>query len=216
MTVRIYFVACVALFIAACDVPSPTIDTGNASSQLADHVYVNGNVYTGNSSKPWVESIATADGFVVALGSTSELDAFFGDETNVVDLGGRLVLPGLYDSHLHPIDGMAKELFQCNFPFTTTLEDAVAAVAACAEEHPDLQWIAGGQWNAGVFDTTIPSKEMLDAAVPDKPVYLSDATGHHAWVNSRALEVAGITNETEDPPGGTIVRLTGSRSNPHR
>jgi predicted amidohydrolase YtcJ len=208
MIFRRILIAWIGLILAGCDIPqtSVTPDTAPAAGLRADSVYLNGRIYTANTEQPWVEAIAIQGGKFVALGTSSQMQLLVDADTTVNDLQGRLVLPGLYDSHLHPIDGMAQELFRCNFPFTGTLEDAVAAVAACAEKQPDSRWISGGQWNAGVFDTRIPTKEMLDAVVPDRPVYLVDATGHHAWVNSRALQIAGITKDTLEPQGGSIVR----------
>ena len=192
----------IALFLVACGAPR---DNGGQDG-AAEAVYLNGLIYTVDPDNPRAEAVAIRDGEFVAVGTDEDIHAFVGDETEVVDLGGQMVLPGLYDSHIHPVDGMLQERYNCNFPFTGTLEDAAVAVAACAGANPDRTWISGGQWNAGVLDTTIPTKEMLDAVVPDRPVYLADATYHHAWVNSRALELAGITIETPDPPGGTIVR----------
>ena len=198
----------IGLLLTACE-PSqqtPAQEDKQAPKPDADSIYLNGRIYTVNENQDWVEAVAILDGKFIRVGTNSEINTLIGDNTRVIDLENKLVMPGLYDSHIHPIGGMVQELYQCNFPFTGTLEDAVVAVKKCADDHPDWQWISGGQWNASVLDTTMPGKEMLDAAIPDRPVYLIDATYHHGWVNTKALELAGITKETDDPPGGTIVR----------
>src|SRR5207237_199891 len=87
-----------------------------------------------------------------------------------------------------------------------TKDEIVAAIAKYAQEHPDLQWILGGGWQLPVFPDANPQKEWLDAAVPDRPVVMSSADGHSAWVNSKALALAGITRGTDDPANGRIER----------
>lgn len=198
---RLTTIILIGIFLAACDISPDTSRT-----EAADVAYLNARIYTVDPDNPEAEAVAIRDGRFVAVGTRADVQPYIGDATEVVDLGGRFVLPGLYDSHLHPIDGMVRELYECNFPFTGTLEDAVAAVAGCADADPDRTWVSGGQWNIGVLGATMPTKEMLDAVVPERPVYLVDATYHHAWINSKALELAGITQDTPDPPGGIIVR----------
>lgn len=196
------------LLLSACSDPAPETDKPliPLADNAADSVYINGDIYTVDDSLSRAQAVAIKDGKFIQVGTNEQVQGLIGENTSVLDLEGRLVIPGMFDSHLHPLGGMAQQLFQCNFPFQGTLETAVAAVGKCAEEHPDWSWITGGQWNAAVLAETSPGKQMLDAVVSDRPVYLRDATYHHGWVNSKALEMAGITAETADPPGGRIVR----------
>jgi predicted amidohydrolase YtcJ len=154
------------------------------------------------------ESIAVTDDRIVFVGSNASVQAYIGPDTNVVELDGRMVMPGLVDAHLHPIRGALKELYQCNFPFTATPADVQAAVKRCVEEMPDSEWISGGQWDSGFFerfDIESP-RRFLDAVSGDKAVVLGDDATHNAWVNTRALQLAGFDNNTPDPDGGKFER----------
>ena len=119
-----------------------------------------------------------------------------------------MLMPGIVDAHLHPLGGAVKELFQCNFPFSAVPGDVAQAIAACVDAQPNAAWITGGQWDSAFFDRfdVESPRGFLDAVSGDAAVVLSDDSGHNAWVNSKALELAGITRETPDPAGGTIER----------
>jgi len=209
--IRVLTMALSAMLASACDDPQtaqqdPEPETVPANGAVVDSVYLNGRIYTMNGSRELAEAVAVRNGRFLHVGSNREMDDLINEATEVIDLDGQFVIPGMFDSHLHPIEGMVQQLFQCNFPFSHTLEEVVARVEQCANEHPDWPWITGGQWNASLLSDVIPAREMLDAVVSDRPVYLIDATYHHGWANSRALEMAGITADTVDPPGGVIVR----------
>jgi predicted amidohydrolase YtcJ len=126
----------------------------------------------------------------------------------VVELDGRLLMPGLIDAHLHPIGGSLKNLYQCNFPFSADPQEVQRTVARCVAEQPDAEWILGGQWDSGFFDRfDLPSpRSLIDEVSGDVAVYLVDDSGHNGWVNSKALELAGVTSATPDPEGGTVRR----------
>ncbi len=123
----------------------------------------------------------------------------------VVDLDGRLLAPGFTDAHVHPIQGGLERL-RCDLSEQETREDYLAAVRAYAESHPEVAWILGGGWAMPAFPGGTPLAADLDTVVPDRPVFLPNRDHHGAWVNSRALELAGITRETADPPDGRIER----------
>jgi predicted amidohydrolase YtcJ len=116
-----------------------------------------------------------------------------------------LLLPGFQDAHVHPLPA-GLELTRCDLTGTRTAAETVAAVRAYADAHPEQEWITGGGWSMEAFEGGVPTKELLDAVVPDRPVYLPNRDHHGAWVNSRALERAGITRETADPADGRIER----------
>lgn len=176
-------------------------DTGPADLALKG-----GAVYTVDGVRSWAEAVAIRDGKIVFVGSDKELQAHVGPDTQVVDLMGRMLMPGIQDIHIHPIMA-GLEANACNLNGMTTLEEYVAAIKKYADANPDRPWITGGGWLMSAFGPGgIARKELIDAVVPDRPVYLSSTDGHTVWVNSKALELAGITNETPDPPDGRIDR----------
>jgi predicted amidohydrolase YtcJ len=150
-------------------------------------------------------AIAVSDDRVVALGSDRNVLASRGTQTRVVDLRGRTVVPGFTDAHTHPVSGGLRHL-ECDLDRFDTAEGHLAAVAAYAASHPDLEWIVGDGWSMDTFPGGIPRREALDAVVADRPVLLTNRDGHGAWVNSRALELAGVFAGTPDPPLGRIER----------
>jgi predicted amidohydrolase YtcJ len=170
----------------------------------ADLVLTGGAVYTEDASRSWAEALAVRDGRIVYVGSDASARALVGPETRVVALEGRLVLPAFQDAHIHPVSG-GVELGQCNINDLSTKEAILEKVRACAATEKKL-WIVGGGWPLPAFPDANPTKEMLDAVVPDRPVFLSAADGHSGWVNSKALEMAGITAATPDPPNGRVER----------
>jgi len=123
-----------------------------------------------------------------------------------VNLEGRIVLPAFQDSHIHPISGGISQM-QCALYDLETKEKYLGAITRYAADHKDASWIRGDGWSLAAFAPTgIPDKKLLDSVVPDRPVYLESSDGHSAWVNSRALAIAGITKNTPDPAGGRIDR----------
>jgi predicted amidohydrolase YtcJ len=182
--------------------------TGTAfAADPADAVYRGGRIYTVDAARSWAEAVAISNGRFVAVGSDAEIAAYVGPNTRVVDLAGRMAMPGIHDMHAHPVQGGFQELVECSFPFTTPLDEVVERVRACAAKTPKGAWIRGGQWAAETLETDRPpTRARLDAAAPDHPVFLIDSTYHNAWVNSRALALLGIDAKTPDPGGGVIVR----------
>lgn len=168
----------------------------------ADLLFTGGPVLTPEGRT--ATAVAVTGDRITAVGR-AEVRELAGPRTEVVDLAGRLLLPGFQDAHVHPVPA-GLELSQCDLSGTTTAEDTVAAVRAYADAHPERKWILGGGWSMEAFAGGIPTKELLDAAVPDRPVYLPNRDHHGAWVNSRALELAGIDRHTPDPADGRIER----------
>jgi predicted amidohydrolase YtcJ len=154
---------------------------------------------------PAPTAIAVAGDRVAALGSDRDVLATRGPRTRVVDLRRRTVTPGFTDAHCHPPSGGLRRV-QCDLDRSFTAQDNLAAIAAYAAAHPDREWIVGDGWSMETFPGGIPRREPLDAIVPDRPVFLTNRDGHGAWVNSRALELAGITAGTPDPANGRIER----------
>ncbi|MFJ6708182.1 MULTISPECIES: amidohydrolase [unclassified Streptomyces] len=169
----------------------------------ADLLFTGGPVLTPEG--PADSAVAVTGERVTAVGPAEELRELAGPRTEVVDLAGRLLLPGFQDAHVHPLPA-GLELSQCDLTGLRTAEESVAAVRAYAEAHPERAWILGGGWSMEAFEGGTPSRELLDAAVPDRPVYLPNRDHHGAWVNSRALELAGVDRHTPDPADGRIER----------
>ncbi|MFJ8362137.1 amidohydrolase [Streptomyces sp. NPDC093984] len=168
----------------------------------ADLLFTGGPVLTPDG--PVTTSVAVVGDRIAAVGDTAARE-LTGTRTEVVDLAGRLLLPGFQDAHIHPVPA-GLEMAQCDLTWTKTAEETVAAVRAYAEAHPDREWITGGGWSMEAFEGGAPTRELLDAVVPDRPVYLPNRDHHGAWVNSRALERAGVTRDTPDPADGRIER----------
>jgi len=171
----------------------------------ADLVLRHGAVYTMDAERSWAEAVAVRGGRIVYVGSEDGIAPFVGSGTEVVDLAGRMVLPGFHDSHAHPISG-GLTLAECDLNDSTTRAGVVAMIRWCATAHPDRPWVRGRGWALPIFPDANPRKELLDSLVPDRPAYLRAADGHSAWANSKALGLAGITKATPDPPDGRIER----------
>ena len=174
----------------------------------ADMAFTGGTVYTVDPAHTWAQAVAVRGTHIVAAGTDESVADLIGPKTEVHDLRGRMLLPGFQDAHVHPPSG-GLEMLQCNLNEAYTREGYERIVADYASEHPDVEWIRGGGWSMDSFPGGTPTKDILDRIVPDRPVYLPNRDGHGAWVNSRALELTGITRETPDPPDGRIERDAG-------
>jgi predicted amidohydrolase YtcJ len=192
---------CAVLLSAACQKPASDV-------VVADLVLRGGVIHTVNASQPRAEAMAVTGNDIVFVGDDDAVAAYVGPQTAVVELDGRLVMPGLVDAHVHPIGGAIKNLYLCNFPFSATPDEIQSTLANCVAERPGAEWIVGGQWDSGFFDRfDIPSpRALIDAVSGDIAVYLVDDSGHNGWANSKALEIAGVTAATLDPEGGTVGR----------
>jgi predicted amidohydrolase YtcJ len=176
---------------------------GNGSA--ADLVFVNGAVYTVDATRSWAQAVAVRGGRIAAVGTDAAIRPSIDARTEVIDLGGRMLLPGFQDAHVHPVFA-GIDMLQCDLHDLVTRDDYLAAIVAYAAANPDAPWILGGGWSMEVFPRGCPPKGDLDAIVPDRPVFLPNRDGHSAWVNSKALELANITATTPDPSDGRIER----------
>lgn len=171
----------------------------------ADYVFTNAKVYTVSEQQPWAEAVAVDGNQIVYVGDDAGAVEFVNGDTQEIDLEGRLVLPGFIESHIHLALGGATTS-GIILTMDDSIEEVVQKVKDYAEEHPDKECIFGASYNAFLFDSQGPNKALLDEVVSDRPVFLMDHTLHAVWVNSKALEMGGITDETENPPGGEYVR----------
>jgi hypothetical protein len=176
-----------------------------APFQAPDLILYNAKVYTVDSLIPLAEAVAVTGESIAFVGSSAEARALAGRATRALDLGGRLVLPGFVDTHLHPVSG-GIELGECNLNDVATLDELRRVVSACGSANPAAPWVRGGGFQLPLFPNGNPSRALLDSLVPDRPAFLSSADGHSGWVNSRALQLANVTRATVDPPNGRIER----------
>jgi predicted amidohydrolase YtcJ len=201
MTPRLVALAIVAL-ATACSKQTPQ----PAAESAAELVFKNGTIYTVDASKPTATSIAVRGGKIAAVGADADTAALIGAQTKIVDLQGRLMLPAFHDAHTHPVWGGLSHA-GCNLYDGNSPEDYQKIIAKCATDEPGDGWIYGSGWKDGLFPPDgVPDKKVLDAVVPNRPVAFTNVGGHGIWVNSKALEVAGITRDTQDPPNGRIDR----------
>lgn len=175
----------------------------------ADLLFSNGPVHTMDAPNPLSHALAVKDGKIVALGD--EALRWRGAETEVIDLSGKALLPGFQDAHVHPLMG-GLQMVSCDLSEVHSWDDYRRLIAGYAKANPDHEWIEGGGWYGDVFDGGFPHRDLLDALVPDRPAYFLSHDAHGAWVNTPALELAGITDTTPDPDGGIIARDSEGRA----
>ena len=177
-----------------------------ASGAKATVIVTNARIYTVDAKQPWAEALAINNDAILAVGSNHAVDSFRNKNTQVIDAHGRLVLPGFTDSHIHFLEG-SRLLTQLDLNRTASIAEVQKRVKEYAEAHPKANWILGRGWSYDIFgEAALPDKKYLDEVVSDRPVYLVGFDGHTSWVNSKALEVAGITRDTPNPPAGWIVK----------
>ncbi len=193
--------------------PAATADPGptgasrrcHPGTARADLLLRGGRIHRVEPATDRAEAVGLRAGRIVAVGREADVRPLVGPRTEVVDLRGRALLPGFQDAHVHP-PAAGLELLRCNLADAASPEECRRAIRAYAEAHPEVPWVVGGGWSMDLFPGGAPGREELDALVPDRPAYLDSRDGHSAWVNSRALELAGITRTTPDPPDGRLER----------
>jgi predicted amidohydrolase YtcJ len=173
-----------------------------------DLVLTGGTVFTADGTHAIAEALGVRDGRIAWVGSAAEASAHIGKETRVLELEGRTVVPGFQDAHCHPAES-GVELGRCTLNDADSREACLETIARYALGHPELEWIVGSGWSIDFFERGTPSRADLDAVLPDRPAFFENRDGHGAWVNSRALALAGITRDTPDPSGGRIEREAG-------
>jgi predicted amidohydrolase YtcJ len=188
---------------------TPAAFASPAQGQDADLIVVGGTIHTLDPERPRAEALAVAGGRVVAVGDGSAVLALRGETTAVLDLGGRTVIPGLIDAHGHVLN-LGKALRTVDLLGTTGAADVADRVRRAAATRRPGEWILGRGWDQNDWEErAFPTRELLDSAAPENPVYLTRVDGHAGWVNGPALEAGGVHAGTPDPPGGRIVRGPG-------
>ena len=171
--------------------------TEHHTTAFVNAAVFDGHRYVGRSDA----AIVVRDGRIASIGEAPK-------GAEVVDIDGGLLAPGFVDAHVHTVQG-GLDLNRCNLTEGRTRGDYLATIAAYAETHPDVPWILGGGWGMAAFAGGTPTADDLDTVVPDRPVFLPNRDHHGAWANSRALEIAGITRDSPEPPHGRYERDAG-------
>ena len=171
-----------------------------------DLILINADIWTMDPLKPKVEALASHKGRVVTLGSTAEVKALAGKGTRVVDAGGRLVLPGFQDTHIHMQDSGTRHALDVDLAGMRKIAELQEALAAFAGSHPERDWVKGHGWYSGIFGEHNLTRQVLDAVVSDRPVLLYSSDYHSAAMNSKACEVIGLDKSVTDPENGRFAR----------
>jgi predicted amidohydrolase YtcJ/beta-lactamase class A len=176
------------------------------SKPLADLALVNGRVWTGNKAQPWAEAVAARGDRIIAVGSDADIKKLLGASTRVIDVERQLVLPGFIDDHTHFVEA-GFHMLSVDLRDAATPEQFAQRLKEHASKLEPGRWVMGGDWDHELWPgAPLPTRELIDRYTPNNPVFVSRLDGHMALANSLALQMAGITNSTNDPPGGTIVR----------
>ena len=175
----------------------------SAFGQVADLVVENATVYTVDKTKPAANSLAIKDGKFIAVGG--DMKKHIGPNTQRIDAKGAALIPGLIDAHVH-MRGLGDMLETFDMRFTKTREEVAQIVKRAADKLPAGEWVRGRNWDQTNWGGEFPNADDISKVVNDRPVYLTRVDGHAGWANRKALEIAGVTKETQDPPGGQIIR----------
>jgi predicted amidohydrolase YtcJ len=178
--------------------------SAQSNAEIADVLIVHGKVFTADHGA-FSEAIAIRGNKIIQVGSTQEILKLRGPKTEVIDAQGSAVVPGFNDIHTHLLEG-GLQLANVGLEKARTLQEIQNRISGFAKAHPERAWIQGMGWGYEAFPGNLPTREQLDAVVPDRPAVMECFDGHSVWVNSKALNLAGITKATPDPPNGFIVR----------
>lgn len=194
-------ICCVVLSLALI-----SFGTTAESKPAADLIITNAKVWTGDDAHPIAQAVAVLGERITAVGSSAEIGTLRDDHTKVIDAGGKLLLPGFNDVHVHFVEGGAG-LDSVHLNDATSQEEFARRIAAKAKVIPKGEWIRGGDWDETKWPgSPLPTKDLIDSFTADNPVFLDRYDGHAALANSVALRLAGINAKTPNPAGGVIVR----------
>lgn len=190
-----------------------SIERSATPDMAADYLFLNGKVYTVDEQQVWAEAVAVKNEKIHFVGNNEAATAFAGKNTKIINLDGKMLLPGFIDTHMHP--GAVLSLPSgLELDRTQTIEEWLEAISEYAEDNEDSPYIYGVGFVASAFGPDGPTKELLDKIVPNKPVLFIDEGGHSAWVNSKTLEFAGVSKSTPDPIPGIHYYQRDNDGNP--
>jgi predicted amidohydrolase YtcJ len=195
----------IQIVLALLTIIAPLAAQQSARIAPAEILIVHAKIYTLNAQTPWAQAVAIRHGKIVAVGSDELVERMRGAGTRLIDAGGKLVLPGFTDCHVHFLEGSVA-LGQVTLDGLMSVAEIQNRLREYAAKHPGDGWVLGRGWNYAVFgEAALPDKKYLDELFPNRPVFLEGYDGHSYWVNSKALRLAGITKNTRDPVNGFIV-----------
>ena len=177
--------------------------SAQAPQAHADRVFLDGKIWTGDEAHPYAEALAISGDRILAVGPTADVKALAGADTAIVNLHGRLVVPGFQDSHLHFPGHSVNEV---DLRGVESVQEFQGRLLAFARAHPALPWITGGGWGYSAFPNQTVNRRYIDSVISDRPVYVRERDGHMGLANSKALAIAGISRTTPDPPNGQVMR----------
>lgn len=175
----------------------------NPEKQAADKIYINAKIWTGDTAQTWAEIIAIKDNQVVYVGK--DYQAFKKSKTEIIDLKGRMVVPGFIDNHTHFLSG-GYNRSGVDLKKAKTKNEFIQILKEFCKKNNDDRWILGGDWDHEAWGGELPSKNWIDSVTGNHPVFVSRYDGHMAFANTKALQLAGIAKETPTPNGGTIIK----------
>jgi predicted amidohydrolase YtcJ len=176
------------------------------SRPSADLIITNAKIWTVDKAHPQADALAIVGERIVAVGSATDMDAWHGPQTKIIDAQGKLLLPGFNDSHVHFVDG-GDHLQQVQLKDAASAREFAQRIIDRAKKTPKGEWVTGGDWDEQKWSPALlPTKELVDADTPDTPVWVNRYDGHESLANSVTLRLAKIDAKTPDPPGGQIVR----------
>ena len=178
--------------------------TAHCVAQTADSVYRNGRIYTVDGAQPWAQALAIAGKRLIYVGDDASAQKYVGSKTKVIDLQGRMVMPGIHDAHTHLLWAGIQLNYACQFGSDVSFDKILAKLRECEKDLAADEWLVAGLFLFNQFPDNKPHKSLLDEAFPNRPVYLREGSFHHALLNTKALELAGIDKNTLAPFGGEI------------
>jgi hypothetical protein len=196
MNTKLIFLILLTVLITSCSSP------GQESASL---VITDARVWTGDPEQPWAEAVASTGEIIIAVGSTDDIAALIGEDTEVISVEGSMLVPGFIDSHVHFLEG-GRGLASVQLRDAKTPEVFSQRIADFASSTEPGEWILNGDWDHQNWGGELPRREWIDAATPDNPVWISRLDGHMGLANSLALKLAGVDADSPDIEGGTIVR----------
>lgn len=184
--------------------PAPPFIT---NAEAATHVFKNGQIYTVNEQQEWAEAVAISNNEIIFVGSNDDVESYIDSSTKIIELSGRMMMPGFHDVHIHPIESASENTDFIINESVTNPEDYIDEISAASVAKPGTDWLIGfGHSIFTLLDASRSPREILDEAAPNRPVIIMEQTSHSMWVNSAALAIAGYTKDTPHPQGGWILR----------
>lgn len=182
-------------------------DSGITPSQSNEIIYINGQIYTVNENQEWAEAMLVRDGIIVAIGTETDVENQSSENAQIVDLNNKMVMPGIHDVHLHPLEAASDNFLFILNESETNPENYASDIQQAVNQNPNSEWILGWGFDIfTVFDATREPIEILDDISTTRPIAVMEKTSHSIWVNSKALELAGIDENSSNPTGGVIMK----------